>query len=480
MSKESEAGGSLSESDVLEALRAVKDPDLHRDIVSLGFVKNLQIRKGTVAFDIELTTPACPVKDRLRDEAIGAVKALPGVREVSVQMTSRVRSSVPMPAEGGMKQVKNAIAVASGKGGVGKSTVATHLALALARSGAKVGLMDADIYGPSVPTMLGGGEAPRGGAQPGVISPVERLGLRFVSMGLFTGRETPVIWRGPMASKMIQQFLGQVAWGELDYLLIDLPPGTGDVQLTLTQSAPLVGAVIVTTPQDVAVNVTLRGLRMFEQVQVPILGIIENMSTFVCPHCGKATDIFRHGGGKKAAEQLGVPFLGEVPLDAALAEAGDSGRPLVAEGTAAGHSPSGRAFLEIAGKLAQQISIVNSLTESVRHRPAEVKVGDGVVEIQWTDRHVSRYPFRKLRQACPCALCVNELTGEPRLDPNRVLASVRPMEIRRVGRYGLQISWSDLHSTGIYTFDLLRALDPTAPASSGSGTPGIAPPETIH
>jgi ATP-binding protein involved in chromosome partitioning len=457
---------------VLEALRVVKDPDLHRDIVSLGFVKNLKIQGDSVSLDIELTTPACPVKDQLRDEAVAAVRGVPGVGAVSVNMTSQVRSAMVSSSVSGMSRVKNAIAVASGKGGVGKSTVATNLALALSRAGAKVGLMDADIYGPSVPTLLGGATPPLPGAEEGTLQPVEKFGLKFVSMGLFTGKETPVIWRGPMATKMIQQFLSQVVWGELDYLIIDLPPGTGDVQLTLTQSAPLVGAVIVTTPQDVAVGVTLRGLRMFEQVQVPILGIIENMSTFVCPHCHQETEIFRHGGGKRAAEKLAVPFLGEVPLDPALAASGDSGKPVVTEEDVSKQSPSAKAFMEIAGRLAQQVSIVNEMTQSVRHRPEEVKATDGAVEIRWSDGHVSRYPFRPLRQACPCALCVDEWTAEKRLNPDRVLKSVRPLDIRRVGRYALQFSWSDLHASGIYTYDLLRSLDPTAPAAPTPGPPG--------
>jgi ATP-binding protein involved in chromosome partitioning len=366
-------------------------------------------------------------------------------------------------AQAGMSQVKNAVAVASGKGGVGKSTVAVHLALALARTGAKVGLMDADIYGPSVPKMLGSGAVPEASSQPGVLMPVESRGIKYISMGLFAGRDTPVIWRGPMATKMVQQFLAQVAWGELDYLLIDLPPGTGDVQLTLTQSAPLVGAVIVTTPQEVAVGVTLRGLRMFEQVQVPILGMVENMSRFICPHCGESTDVFRHGGGKKAAEELGVPFLGEVPLDPALALAGDSGEPLVLSegGTAA--SASGKAFMEIAEGLRREIDKVLTLNKTIRHHPTEVKAADGVVEIRWSDNHLSKLPFRPLRQACPCALCVDEWSGDRRSDPNRVLMSVHPLDIRRVGRYGLQFNWSDLHGSGIYTYDYLRSLDPTAP-----------------
>lgn len=369
--------------------------------------------------------------------------------------------------ESGMSLVKNALAVASGKGGVGKSTVATHLALTLARTGARVGLMDSDIYGPSVPKMLGRGEAPPVSGEPGLIHPVETRGIRYISMGLFAGRDTPVIWRGPMATKMVQQFLTQVVWGELDYLLIDLPPGTGDVQLTLTQSAPLAGAIIVTTPQEVAVEVTLRGLRMFEQVQVPILGIIENMSGFTCPHCGKSTEIFRHGGGRKAAEELGVPFLGEVPLDPALAEAGDRGNPLIsATPGALENSPAAQAFPQIAERLVRQLKAVQSLTDSVRHRPSELKVAEGAVEIRWSDGHLSRLPFRALRQACPCALCVDEWTGERRTDPNRILVSVRPLDIRKVGRYGIQFNWSDLHGSGIYTYDYLRSLDPQAPKDS--------------
>ena len=364
-----------------------------------------------------------------------------------------------------MKQVRHAIAIASGKGGVGKSTVATHLALALARGGARVGLMDADVYGPSIPRMLGGGGIPQPAGEGNQIRPAEKLGLKFVSMGLFTGPDTPVIWRGPMATKLVQQFLGQVEWGELDYLLIDLPPGTGDVQLTLTQSAPLVGAVIVTTPQEVAVGVTMRGLRMFEQVQVPILGIVENMSAFICPHCRQVTEIFSKGGGRKAAQELGIPFLGEIPLDPALTRAGDAGEPVLAGDATADASPAAKAFLEIAGRLVEQVRTVSEATRSMRHAPQEVKAEDGAVVIRWNDGHVSRLPFRPLRQACPCALCVDEITGEKRLDPNRVVMSVRPLEIRPVGRYALQFSWSDLHGSGIYTYDFLRSLDPGAPAT---------------
>jgi ATP-binding protein involved in chromosome partitioning len=454
------SAGNVREDAVLQALRAVEDPDLHRDIVSLGFVKNLRICGGSVALDIELTTPACPVKEKLKDDAARAIRAIPGVSEVAVNMTAQVRKSMPI-LEGGLRAVRNAVAIASGKGGVGKSTVTANLALALARTGASVGLMDADVYGPSIATMLGGGGRPEQNAR-GQIIPLDRYGIRYMSMGLLAGRDTPVIWRGPMATKLVQQFLGGVEWGELDYLLVDLPPGTGDVQLTLTQSAPLTGAVIVTTPQDVAVGVTLRGLRMFEQVQVPILGIVENMSFFACPHCHGRTDVFRHGGGARAAAELGYPFLGEVPLDPALALAGDAGRPLVLEDDPS--SDAGKAFRAIAERLAAQVSIVQAKTASVRFRPEEVRNEDAKLVIRWSDQQVSRYDYRALRLECPCAECVDEWTRERRLDPAHVPADVHPLEVRPVGRYALQIVWSDRHASGIYSFDKLRALDPSIDA----------------
>jgi ATP-binding protein involved in chromosome partitioning len=443
----------VSEDAVRQALRSVRDPDLQLDIVKLGFVKNVQIQDGKVSFAIELTTPACPVKDRLKTEAIQAVKKLPGVSDVSVTMSAQVRAAAPLATEGGLARVKHAVAVASGKGGVGKSTVAVNLAIALARTGAKVGLMDADVYGPSVPKMLGGLDRPEGRGQ--LIVPIERYGVKFMSMGLFADEKSPVIWRGPMATKLIQQFLSQVDWGDLDYLLIDLPPGTGDVQLTLTQSAPLTGAVVVTTPQDVAVGITLRGLRMFEQVQVPILGIVENMSYFLCPHCKERTEVFRHGGGSRAARELGYPFLGEVPIDPALAMAGDVGRPIVdMEGSE--RTVAADAFEQIARNLAAQVSIVTARASSSRYVPSEMRNESGEVRIQWSDGQTTRHPYFELRSQCPCAACVDEWTGEKRLDLSSIPKEVKPLEIRPVGRYAIQISWSDGHSTGIYSFDRLR------------------------
>ena len=336
---------------VLEVLRRIQDPDLHKDIVELGFVKDLRISGGDVDFAIELTTPACPVKEQMENQARELVAAVPGVRGVQVRMTSQVRS-MSTAERPELPGVKNLVAVASGKGGVGKSTVAVNLALALHQDGAKVGLLDADIYGPSIPIMMGTREAPPG-FNANQILPVQAHGLAMMSVGFLAGKEAPVIWRGPMVHKMVSQFLSSVAWGELDYLVIDLPPGTGDAQLTLTQSAPLSGAVIVTTPQDVALEDVYRGVRMFEQVKVPILGIVENMSYFTCRSCGHREEVFDHGGGRRAAAKYEVPFLGEVPIYAEIRAAGDRGVPIV---VADPKSKAAEAFRSIARATAAQLS----------------------------------------------------------------------------------------------------------------------------
>ena len=342
----------ISEAQVLDALRSVMDPDLHRDIVSLGFIRNLSIEQGVVAFDVNLTTPACPVKDRLRDQSREAVLAIPGVKDARVNMTAEVRRP-PAPSTQALQNVRNIIAVGSGKGGVGKSTVAANLAASLAKSGARVGLLDADIYGPSIPIMMQSGRPAE--PQPNnSIEPGEAHGVRLMSMGYLSPGDQPLIWRGPMAHKALQQSLLSVNWGELDYLIVDLPPGTGDVHLTLVQTVPVTGAVIVSTPQDVGLQISMKTLRMFQQTKVPLLGIIENMSFYVCPHCGGRDDIFGHGGATDAAASLGVPFLGEIPLDKAIRRFADEGTPVV---IADPESPSGRAMSEIAGKVAQQVSI---------------------------------------------------------------------------------------------------------------------------
>jgi ATP-binding protein involved in chromosome partitioning len=343
---------SVTREQVLEALRSVKDPDLHKDIVSLNFVKEVRIQDGEVDFTIELTTPACPVRDEMKAEAEQKVAALPGVNAARAKMTADVR------ARGGFGRqavpgIRNILAVGAGKGGVGKSTTSVNLALALLRKGARVGLMDADVYGPNLPQMLGVTDPPEVTDEKKMI-PVVAHGLKVISMGMLIPPDQPVIWRGPMLHGAVQQFMRDVAWGELDYLVIDLPPGTGDVALSLSQSVALAGAVLVTTPQGVSVSDVRKAVQMFRQLNIPILGVVENMSYFVCGHCGQRTDIFGQGGGQGMARDMGIPFLGEVPIDTRVRLGGDEGQPIV---VAAPDAPAAQAFEAVAGKVAAQISI---------------------------------------------------------------------------------------------------------------------------
>src|SRR5437764_3212799 len=298
---------------VLEALKVVRDPDLNRDIVSLNFIKDLAIDGGRVAFTIELTTPACPVKDQMRDQARAAVMQVAGVTSVDVKMSARVREAVG--SEGGRQTppgVKNIIAVGAGKGGVGKTTVAVNIALALARCGSRVGIIDGDIYGPNVPIMLGMKTQLTTDGQK--IVPAEKYGLQVISMGFLTADDAPIIWRGPMLHGALQQFFREVAWRNLDYLVVDLPPGTGDVALTLSQTVPVAGALVVTTPQQVSLADSRRAVAMFKKRNIPPLGVIENMSYFACPECHHEADIFGHGGGEQMAADLKLPFLGRIPI----------------------------------------------------------------------------------------------------------------------------------------------------------------------
>ena len=344
----------LTEKDILKALSQVQDPDLKKDLVTLGMIKNVKVKDGEVSFTIVLTTPACPLKSKLEKDSKEAVMKLPAVKDVKVKFDSSVVPFKKISAEDLIPQVKNTIAVASGKGGVGKSTISVNLALALSNCLAKVGLFDADIYGPTIPQMLGVKKEVY--AKAGKIMPVENFNLKVISIDFFLEESTPIIWRGPLVAGAIQQFLRDVDWGELDYMVIDLPPGTGDAQLTLAQTIPLTGAVIVTTPQDVARKIAVKALRLFQQLNVPILGIIENMSYFVCPHCGQRSDIFSSGGGRKAGEDLGIPFLGEIPLDMSLRVSGDEGEPFLLKYP---DSEISQIFAQIAGNLARQISILS-------------------------------------------------------------------------------------------------------------------------
>jgi len=345
----------VEQASVLEALKVVRDPDLNRDIVSLGFIKNLSVDGGRVAFTIELTTPACPVKDQMRDQARAAVMQLPGVASVDVSMSARVREAVS--ADGtrqSIDSVKNVIAVGAGKGGVGKTTVAVNLAIALAKCGSKVGIIDADIYGPNVPIMLGmKAELTTDGQK---IVPAEKYGLQVISMGFLTKDDAPIIWRGPMLHGALQQFFREVRWVNLDYLVVDMPPGTGDVALTLSQTVPVAGAIVVTTPQQVSLADTRRAVAMYKKLNIPPLGVIENMSYFACTNCGHEADIFGHGGGEQMASELGLPFVGRIPIYQPIREGSDVGVPLMISEP---ESPAARAFMSAAERTAAQVSIAS-------------------------------------------------------------------------------------------------------------------------
>ncbi len=345
----------VSENGVLEALKVVKDPDLHQDIVTLGFIKNLRIDGGRVAFTIELTTPACPVKEQMRDQAVAAVKAVPGVSAVDVEMSASVRAvSAPDAGRAPVEGVKNIVAVGAGKGGVGKTTVAVNLAIALAKCGGRVGIIDGDIYGPNVPLMLGlKTQLTTDGKK---IIPAEKYGIQVISMGFMTSDDSPVIWRGPMLHGAIQQFFREVRWDDLDYLIVDMPPGTGDVALSLSQTVPVAGSIVVTTPQQVSLADSRRAVRMYQKLNIAPLGIIENMSHFVCPSCQHESDIFGHGGGQVMAEELKTPFLGRIPIYQPIREGSDSGVPLV---LGEPNSPAAKAFIAVAERVAAEISIAS-------------------------------------------------------------------------------------------------------------------------
>jgi ATP-binding protein involved in chromosome partitioning len=345
----------LSDAAVLDALKVVQDPDLHRDIVSLGFVKDLTIDHGRVAFTIELTTPACPVKDQMRDQARAAVARLPGVAEVDVRMSARVREAAsPDAGRQPLPGVKNVIAVGAGKGGVGKTTVAVNLAIALAKCGSRVGIIDGDIYGPNVPIMLGLKTQLTTDGQK--IVPAEKYGLQVISMGFLTTDDAPIIWRGPMLHGALQQFFREVRWAELDYLVIDMPPGTGDVALSLSQTVPVAGAIVVTTPQQVSLADSRRAVAMYKKLNIPPLGIVENMSYYVCPDCRHEADIFGRGGGETMAADLGVPFIGRIPIYQPIREGSDAGIPLMISEP---ESPAARAFMAAAERTAAQVSIAS-------------------------------------------------------------------------------------------------------------------------
>ncbi len=351
--KNADKSGGVTEDAVMRALRTVIEPELHQDLVSLKMIKDVAINGGEVAFTVVLTTPACPLRARIESECRAAVSTIDGVQSVKVNFTAnvsrdpRVSSTINAP-------IRNTIAIASGKGGVGKSTVSVNVAVSLAREGARVGLMDADIYGPNIPQMMGAPNLPPPQGQR--LMPSEAYGVKLMSMGFLVRPDQPVIWRGPMLHSALRQFLTDVEWGELDYLIIDMPPGTGDVQMSLAQSTPLTGGLIVTTPQSVALSDVRKGAMTFRQLEVPILGVVENMSYFLAPDTGKRYNIFGHGGGQSYAREIGVPFLGEIPIDPRITVGGDTGRPIV---LAEPDSQAAKALRQIARDLAARVSVLN-------------------------------------------------------------------------------------------------------------------------
>ena len=434
----------LTQQNILAVLSKIIDPDFNRDIVSLGFVKNIKIEEKNVSFDIELTTPACPIKAEFQQKAEDAIKGLGGVDRVLVNMTSQAKPKPSMPnTPSALSQVKSIIAVSSCKGGVGKSTIAGCLAMELAGRGFKVGLLDADIYGPSIPTLFNLRNISIHANEKQQLIPIERNHLKIMSFGFFLG-DSPAVLRGPIVSRYIQQLLHTTAWGELDYLFIDMPPGTGDVQLTITQSLQLSGAVIVTTPQSLSLVDVSRGILMFEKVDVPMLGIIENMSYFLCDGCQKKHSLFGEGG-KLLEERFGLPILAQFPL-----------------------------LKELSGKLEKPIqndflknavdAVIRALGKSslTKKEIPQISFNEKETRLRWLDGKEIIVSNRDLRLSCRCALCVNELTGEQILRTENIKPDIQPKEITPLGNYAVGITWNDGHSSGIYPYKSICEITRTS------------------
>ena len=432
----------ITSQQILDVLRSITDPDLNKDIVSLGFVKNIEIKGGDVSFDIELTTPACPVKSEFQKKAEELVKSIHGVKKVDVRMTAQPMKQPTTTGEiqSTLKTVQAVIAVSSCKGGVGKSTIAAHMALELASRGYKVGLMDADIHGPSVPTIFGLQGTPIYTNEQKQIIPIEKNKLKLMSFGFLLG-DAPAVMRGPIVSRYIQQILHGTAWGDLDYLFIDMPPGTGDVQLTITQSVRLTGAVIITTRQTLSLVDVARGILMFEQVNVPILGIIENMSYFMCDQCDKKHYIFGGSGQSELSERFGVETLAEIPLLPQL--------------MAKIEHPIANSF--IMDTVDHVIRALGKQRMTTNDAPT-YRYDEKNVYLKWNNGPEMSIANRDLRLSCRCALCVNELTGEKILRERDLKSDIAPTKIMSLGNYALAINWNDGHTSGIYPYKSIREL----------------------
>lgn len=480
---------------ILGALQRIQDPQTKQDIVSLGWVGEIQSRFGNVTFTVYLPEDRDVPEQEYRSAIIGAVKQLPGVKAVMPNISRKEKPKTNEP-QMNPSQIRHIVVVGSGKGGVGKSTSSVNLALALARKGKRVGLLDGDIYGPSVPTMLAAGHNGEIGDPDSVrmrdnlLVPFEMFGMKVMSVAMLIEKNQPTVWRAPIATKMINQFLSGVDWGELDYLIVDLPPGTGDIQLTISQQTNIAGAVIVTTPQKVALDIAEKGLLMFQHVGVPVLGIIETMSGFGCDSCGATTNIFGEGGAAELSKKSGTKLLAQVPLDAALVRAGDDGDPIV---SAVPDSASAKAYTAAADALEEVLEVQGGMdselapiaVEGIPHDPQNG--GKHSLAIYWSDGKKYVYGCRELRFACPCASCVDEFTGKRTLKWENVAEDVYIDKALPVGRYGVNLVWSDDHSTGIYTYDYLRQqeariteerpdipADQMPPQNAGSNSDGFS------
>jgi Mrp family chromosome partitioning ATPase/DUF971 family protein len=430
-----------NQNDILNALKGIIDPDFNKDIVSLGFVKNICIDGDNVSFEIELTTPACPVKDAFRKKAEEAVQSIAGINNVFVTMTSAKRpQQKSVTAQSALQNVQSIIAISSCKGGVGKSTMAAHLATELAARGFKVGLVDTDIYGPSIPSLFDLKNVTITTNAKQQLIPIEKSGLKIMSFGFLIG-DAPAVMRGPIVSQYIQQILHNTAWGELDYLFVDMPPGTGDIQLTITQTVQLAGAVIVTTPQTLSLIDVTRGILMFEKVNVPILGLIENMSYFLCDHCEHKHYIFGKNTSRSLNERFGIELLAEFPLMKQMAAPieGSKGNDLIRQAADKVVMSLGKSSID-----PKQIP--------------DIKMDQNNITLTWAEGNTLSVSNRALRLSCQCALCVNEMTGEKMLEEGHIKQDIAAKEIIPLGNYAIGITWNDGHSSGIYPYKNIREL----------------------